>query len=84
MAEDQNNNEPIEIDQNDTGEDTTTHDAQVDAIPVLPLRNVVFYPGQMMPLFVGRASSVRLIEEAYRNQTMVLVLTQKESARIRT
>jgi len=51
-----------------------------EPIPILPLRNVVFFPGQIMPLFVGRPSSVRLIEEAYRHQTTVLVLTQKDSA----
>lgn len=49
------------------------------AYAVLPLRNVVFYPGQIMPLFVGRPSSVRLIEEAYRSNSPVLVLTQLDS-----
>jgi ATP-dependent Lon protease len=63
------------------GEDSIQiNDGVSDEIPILPLRNVVFYPGQIMPLFVGRASSVRLIEEAYRNQGSVLVLTQKDSA----
>ncbi len=51
----------------------------VDGMPVLPLRNVVFFPGQMMPLFVGRPSSIRLIEEAYRDHSSVLVLTQKDA-----
>lgn len=51
-----------------------------ESMPILPLRNVVFFPGQIMPLFVGRHSSVRLIDEAYRAQTPVLVLTQKDSA----
>ncbi|NOY05074.1 MAG: endopeptidase La [Chlorobi bacterium] len=52
----------------------------VDGMPVLPLRNVVFFPGQMMPLFVGRPSSIRLIEEAYRDHSSVLVLTQKDAS----
>ncbi|MAT38563.1 MAG: endopeptidase La [Ectothiorhodospiraceae bacterium] len=60
--------------------DQEFHSNGEQAIPVLPLRNVVFFPGQIMPLFVGRPSSVRLIEEAYRNQTQVLVLTQKDSS----
>jgi ATP-dependent Lon protease len=50
-----------------------------EMLPVLPLRNIVFFPGQIMPLFVGRPSSVRLIEEAYRTQSSVLVLTQRDS-----
>jgi ATP-dependent Lon protease len=52
---------------------------QRDTLPVLPLRNIVFFPGQIMPLFVGRPSSVRLIEEAHQAQRSVLVLTQRDS-----
>jgi ATP-dependent Lon protease len=51
-----------------------------EALPVLPLRNIVFFPNQIMPLFVGRPSSIRLVEEAQRQQAPVLVLTQKDSA----
>ncbi|MCB2205483.1 endopeptidase La [bacterium] len=51
-----------------------------EVIPVLPLRNIVFFPGQIMPLYVGRPSSVRLIEEAYQAQNSVMVLTQKDSS----
>jgi ATP-dependent Lon protease len=50
----------------------------LEPLAVLPLRNVVFFPGQIMPLFVGRPSSVRLIEEAGRSQSSVLVVTQKD------
>ena len=49
-------------------------------VPVLPLRNIVFFPGQIMPLFVGRPSSVRLIEEAHQSQRPVIVLTQRDSS----
>src|SRR5512145_2631251 len=52
---------------------------QRDTLPILPLRNIVFFPGQIMPLFVGRPSSVRLIEEAHQAQRSVLVLTQRDS-----
>ncbi|MDT8324056.1 MAG: endopeptidase La [Bacteroidota bacterium] len=51
-----------------------------EVLPVLPLRNIVFFPGQIMPLFVGRPSSVRLIEEAHQHQRSVMVLTQKDSS----
>jgi ATP-dependent Lon protease len=64
----------------DTPIDMTAAAVPHDIMPILPLRNIVFFPGQMMPLFVGRPSSVRLIEEAYRTQTPVLVLTQKDSS----
>ncbi|MBI5645864.1 MAG: endopeptidase La [Ignavibacteriae bacterium] len=55
-------------------------DARFETMPVLPLRNVVFFPGQIMPLFVGRPSSIRLIEDAYRAQSSVIVLTQRDSS----
>jgi ATP-dependent Lon protease len=51
-----------------------------EVLPVLPLRNIVFFPGQIMPLFVGRPSSVRLIEEAHQHQQPVIVLTQRDSS----
>ena len=51
-----------------------------EVLPVLPLRNIVFFPGQIMPLFVGRPSSVRLIEEAHQRQQPVMVLTQRDSS----
>ncbi|MBE0645286.1 MAG: endopeptidase La [Bacteroidetes bacterium] len=53
---------------------------QRDILAVLPLRNIVFFPGQIMPLFIGRPSSVRLIEEAHQAQRPVLVLTQRDSS----
>ncbi len=53
--------------------------SDAETMALLPLRNVVFFPGQIMPLFVGRASSVRLIEEAQKQQASVLVLTQRDS-----
>ncbi len=51
-----------------------------EPMPVLPLRNIIFFPGQIAPLFVGRSSSVQLTEEAHRTHTPILVLTQKDSA----
>ena len=35
-------------------------------LPILPLRNSVFFPGAVMPLTIGRAKTIRLIEEATR------------------
>ena len=46
-------------------------------LEILPVRNTVLFPGVMMPISVARSSSLRLIKEAYRNNTPILVLTQK-------
>ncbi|MCZ7558143.1 MAG: endopeptidase La [Bacteroidia bacterium] len=60
-------------------ESTDIAAASKETMPVLPLRNMVFFPGMIMPLFVGRPGSVRLVEDAHRTQQSVLVLTQKDS-----
>ncbi len=57
----------------------TPENVDSETMAVLPLRNMVFFPGQIMPLFVGRPSSIRLVEDAYRTQNNVIVLTQKDS-----
>ncbi len=80
MAEqnDQNaNTSPVNT---DAGQPHAGDGMQRDLLAVLPLRNIVFFPGQIMPLFVGRPSSVRLVEEAHQAQRPVLVLTQRDSS----
>ena len=34
--------------------------------PVLPLRDIVVFPGMIVPLFVGREKSVKALEEVMR------------------
>jgi ATP-dependent Lon protease len=45
---------------------------------VLPLRNAVFFPRQVLPLSVGRESSLRVLEEAQRDNLPILLLTQRD------
>jgi ATP-dependent Lon protease len=52
----------------------------VRELPVLPLRNLVLFPGVVLPVDVGRASSVRLIEEVVARQpSRLLLATQRDS-----
>ena len=48
-----------------------------DILPVLPLRNMVLFPGVFMPVSIGRRSSLRLIREANRNNAYIAVTCQK-------
>jgi ATP-dependent Lon protease len=48
-------------------------------LPILPLRDIVVFPHQPVPLFVGREKSVRALEEAMRNEGKeILLATQKD------
>ena len=47
-------------------------------VPILPLRNMVLFPGVAMPVIVGRPKSMRLIKEAVQKKTLIGVVCQKE------
>ena len=61
-------------DVNPTGE--TSRDR---VYPVLPLRDIVVFPGMIVPLFVGREKSVKALEEVMRDDKHILVVTQKNA-----
>jgi len=51
-----------------------------DILAILPLRGTVLFPQAVMPLGAGRASSVRLIEEAVQAGRLVGAVTQRDPA----
>src|ERR1700761_2714970 len=50
------------------------------AYPVLPLRDIVVFPHMIVPLFVGREKSIKALEEVMRNDTFILLATQKNAS----
>jgi len=48
-------------------------------LPVLPLRDLVFFPQMIAPLFVGRDSTKRALECAMAGDRRILVLTQRRA-----
>ena len=51
-----------------------------ELLPILPLRNSVLFPTAVVPVNVGRARSVRLIEESFgRDRPTIGVVAQRES-----
>ena len=53
--------------------------ARGEAIPVLPLRDVVVYPHMVIPLFVGREKSILALEQAMKVDKQILLLAQKQA-----
>lgn len=47
--------------------------------PALPLRDVVVYPGMVIPLFVGRQGSVCALEQAMESDKKILLIAQKNA-----
>jgi ATP-dependent Lon protease len=48
------------------------------SVPVLPLRDVVIFPGMVTPLLVGRPRSLAALDEAMKGDRFLLVLTQRQ------
>lgn len=45
-------------------------------LPILPIRNIVLFPGMVIPITVGRQKSVRLVKKAYKGNRTIGVITQ--------
>jgi ATP-dependent Lon protease len=46
-------------------------------IPILPLRDIVVFPGMVAPLFVGREKSIQALEYSMSLEKDILLLTQR-------
>lgn len=49
----------------------------VEVLPIMPLRNTVVFPGTILPLTIGRASSLRLLEESLPQSKQLGLVLQK-------
>ncbi len=50
-------------------------------LPLLPLRDVVVFPHMVIPLFVGRAKSIRALEIAMESGKNILLAAQKSASK---
>ena len=48
-------------------------------IPLLPLRDIVVFPGMVAPLFVGRKLSVNALNHVMTDDKKIFLVTQKDS-----
>ena len=47
-------------------------------LPMLPVRDIVVFPYMIIPLFVGRESSIRSVEEALAKNRLIFLASQKD------
>ena len=57
---------------------TTAVPLPPDAMIVVPVRNMVLFPEVVLPLTVGRPSSVAAVQQAVREQRQVVLVLQKD------
>nr|WP_246164480.1 endopeptidase La [Xanthovirga aplysinae] len=48
-----------------------------EELPILPVKNIVLFPGVVIPITVGRQKSVKLVKKAYKGNRIVGVVAQK-------
>ena len=51
-------------------------ESEVIAYPAIPVQDVVLFPGVIMPLFVGRPRSIRMLETAYMHEKKAFIVVQ--------
>jgi ATP-dependent Lon protease len=63
-----------------TKEDETQEIAIPSTLPLLAVRDVVVFPNMVLPLFVGRETSVLAIEAALAEDRLLFLATQRDQA----
>ena len=48
-------------------------------IPLLPLRELIVFPHEVVPLFVGREKSINALEESMSGDRQILLCAQKKA-----
>jgi len=59
----------------------TTELTDKATLPLLPLRDVVVFPHMVIPLFVGRAKSIRALEKAMDDGKQILLVAQRSASK---
>ena len=61
------------------GDDRDLKNTEVpDVLPILPLRNTVLFPGVVLPITVGRETSLELIRDVNRGSKLLGTVAQKD------
>ncbi len=61
-------------------EEAMNEEETPNELPILPIRNTVLFPGVVLPITVGRDKSIRLVQDAYKGDRTVGVISQKQQS----
>ncbi|CVK15780.1 ATP-dependent Lon protease [Apibacter mensalis] len=59
-------------------EDKMMNETFPTVLPLLPVKNVVLFPGVVIPITAGRNKSINLLQEAQQSDKIIAVITQKD------
>ncbi len=80
MNQDELQQNPFSLIADFDGDISSLFDKEIEEIlPVLPLRNMMFFPGVVAPVSVGRESSRKLVQQAVKSGSLIAVTTQLDS-----
>ena len=60
-------------------EDRIRKEKVAETLPILPLRNTVLFPGMVIPITVGRAKSIKLVQDFSRSDKPIGIVTQRDN-----
>ena len=55
------------------------NELNTEIYPLMPLRDIVLFPGMVAPLVVGRKKSIMALEAAMANRSLIFLVTQKDA-----
>lgn len=80
MNQDELQQNPFSLIADFDGDISSLFDKEIEEIlPVLPLRNMMLFPGVVAPVSVGRESSRKLVQQAVKSSSLIAVTTQLDS-----
>ncbi len=61
-------------------QDSNEHSEVLRNIPLIPLRDLVVFPGTLVPFIVGRSSSIQALEKAAEKDKMIFLSAQMDAS----
>lgn len=61
-------------------EEEMNNESVPEELPILPLRNMVLFPGVVIPITAGRDRSIKLLEEANKANKVIGIVAQKDES----